>query len=375
MAIPIQTDTLPALAQRVLAEQASPHAVAGAARGALPGLKPGEIVTVVACLTTASDPQIAAAAQRTLREFPAPLLTGALQTDLDPGVADRLADAHLADHAVMEQLLRLPRLHDDTLVRLAEQADERLGELIATNEQRMLRSPLVIEKLYLNRRVRMSTSDRLIELAVRNGIKLGFEAFGEVAEAIQEELIPEASTEPTYDDVLFQETVELGEQTTALLDGADTHERDESGEERVREDTRPLFARIGELTITQKIRIATVGKSAERLFLVRDKNRLVADAAAKSPLMTDNDAAQIAASRSVSDGVLRIIAQRKEFRRSYGVQLALVYNPRTPFTFTSHIIPMLRDNDVRTLAKSKHVPNQVQAAAKRQLSRKSQGRG
>lgn len=375
MAIPIPIDALPVLAQRAIAGQAAPGALSGAARGVLLGVKPEGLVTTVAYLTEAADPEIAAVAQRTLRALPPAILAGALRADLEPGVADRLADAYLTDHAVMEQLLRLPRLHDDTLARLAEQADERLGELIATNEQRMLQSPLVIEKLYLNRRVRMSTSDRLIELAVRNGIKLGFEAFGEVAEAIQEELIPEASEEPTYDDVLFQETVALGEQTTALLDGADTHERDETGEERVREDTRPLFARIGELTITQKIRIATVGKSAERLFLVRDKNRLVADAAAKSPLMTDNDAAQIASSRAVSDGVLRIIAQRKEFRRSYTVQLALVYNPRTPFNFTSHIIPMLRDNDVRTLAKSKHVPNQVQAAAKRQLARKEKGRG
>ncbi len=374
MAIPIQTDTLPDLAQRVLAGQAPPGAVNGAARGVLLGLKPAEIVTVVACLTSASDPQIATVAQRTLRELPPPVLSGALRADLDPGVADRLADAYLTNHEVMEQLLRLPRLHDETLIRIAEQADERLGELIATNEQRMLRTPLVIERLYLNRQVRMSTSDRLIELAVRNGIKLGFEAFGEAAEAIQNELVPEATEEPTYDDILFQETVALGEETSLRLGDADTHERDETGEEQVREDTRPLFARINELTVTQKIRIATLGKSAERLFLVRDKNRLVAEAAAKSPLLTENDAARIASSRSVSDGVLRIIAQKKEFKRSYPVQLALVQNPRTPFTFAAHIIPQLRDNDVRMLAKSKHVPSQVQAAAKRQLARKSQGK-
>lgn len=374
MAIPIQTDTLPELAQRVISGQAPSGAVNGAARGVLLGLKPGEIVTVVAFLTSASDPQIAATARHTLGALPPPVLTGALRTDLDPGVVDRLADAYLTNHEVMEQILRLPRLHDDTLIRIAEQADERLGELIATNEQRMLRTPLVIERLYLNRQVRMSTSDRLIELAVRNGIKLGFEAFGEAAEAIQSELVPEATEEPTYDDILFQETVALGEETSLRLGDADTHERDEDGEEKVREDTRPLFARINELTVTQKIRIATLGKSAERLFLVRDKNRLVAEAAAKSPLLTDNDAARIASSRSVSDGVLRIIAQKKEFKRSYSVQLALVQNPRTPFTFAAHIIPMLRDNDVRALAKSKHVPSQVQAAAKRQLSRKSQGK-
>ncbi|MBN2194129.1 MAG: hypothetical protein JW751_15035 [Polyangiaceae bacterium] len=375
MPLPIQTDTLPVPAQRVLSGQAPPAATMMAARGVMPGHKPHEIVTVVACLTTADDPEVAATARKTMGALPAPMLNGALAVDLDPGVADRLATAYLTNHDVMARLLRLPRLHDDTLLMMAEGADEKLGELIATNEQRMLATPAVIEKLYLNKRVRMSTSDRLIELAVRNGIKLGFEAFAEAAEAIQTELIPEATEEPTYDDVLFQESVALGEETSARLGDDDTHERDEGGEEKIKDLTRPLWAIVDKLTVTQKIRLATLGKSAERLFLVRDKNRLVAESAAKSPLLTDNDAARIAMSRAVSEGVLRVIAQRKEFRRSYPVQLALVQNPRTPFTFASHIVPMLRDNDVRALARSKHVPNAVQIAARRQLSRKAAGKG
>jgi hypothetical protein len=103
---------------------------------------------------------------------------------------------------------------------------------------------------------------------------------------------------------------------------------------------------------------------------VRDTNRLVAEAAAKSPRMTENDAARIAASRSVSDEVLRIIANNRELTRSYQVKLSLVTNPRTPFTFSARLLPHLRDMDVRHLAKSKNIPGAVQKAAKNQLARK-----
>ena len=56
----------------------------------------------------------------------------------------------------------------------------------------------------------MSTADRLIDLAARNGVVLhGIPAFKEATIALQGELIPEASDEPSPDDLLFQETEQL----------------------------------------------------------------------------------------------------------------------------------------------------------------------
>ena len=54
----------------------------------------------------------------------------------------------------------------------------------------------------------------------------GIAAFGEAAIALQDELIPEASDEPTPDDLLFQET----EEVARALEGdpeEDTHLKDE----------------------------------------------------------------------------------------------------------------------------------------------------
>ena len=69
---------------------------------------------------------------------------------------------------------------------LARTGSETVTELIATNEDRLLHHPRIIELLYLNKRTRMSTADRLIDLAVRNGLTLtGIPAFKEAAAALQ----------------------------------------------------------------------------------------------------------------------------------------------------------------------------------------------
>jgi hypothetical protein len=344
-----------------------------AARGIIPGLKPGDIVTVIAVLSTNADDKLAGAARATLKKLPPPILNGALDSELRAPVTLALAEHYSTQHEVIERLLRQPNITAAALALLASRADERAGELIATNEALMLKNPAVIEKLYMNERVRMSTADRLLELAVRNGLELDIPAYKEAAAAIQNELIPEASDEPTYDDNLFQEASRLASRFEVGEDD-DTHQVDDDGEEQIRPELLPLHERFAQMTVSGKIRKAMLGSAAERLILVRDSNRLIAAAAAKSPRMREHEAVRISASRAVSDEVLRILAQNREFTRSYQIKLNLAVNPRTPFTFASRMVPHLRDSDLRKLAKSKNVTGAIAQAIKQQLMRKQQKR-
>jgi hypothetical protein len=109
---------------------------------------------------------------------------------------------------------------------------------------------------------------------------------------------------------------------------------------------------------------------ALRMLGVRDPNPLVAVAALKAPGMSDSEVVRIAGMRNVSEDVLREIANSKEWTRVYQVKMNLVANPRTPFGHSSKFILHLRDNDLKTISKSKDVPGAVQTAAKQQLSRK-----
>jgi hypothetical protein len=369
----IDVALLPVPAQKALAADAPLPLRTMAARGALPGLKPGDIVTVVAMLTLDKDPTLSETARTTLSKLPAPILAGALTADLPGMVTEALAEAQPKSPDVVLGLIGMRRTTPAALERLAFAADERCGEIIATNEELMLKNPTVIEKLYMNKAVRMSTADRLVELAVRNGIELSIPAFKEAAAAIRNELIAEASEEPTFDDVLFKKTEEVAKAAEVAAE-EDTHEVDEEGAEKVREKFLPLHAQIAELTVTQKIRRAMLGTTAERLILVRDPNRLVQAAAAKSPQITENEAVRITASRAMSDEVLRIIAMNRDLVRSYQVKMNLVSNPRTPFSFATRLVPHLRESDLKMMSKSKNVSGAVAQIVQQQLSRKDKNR-
>jgi len=343
-----------------------------AAKGVVPGAKPADTLLVLALLIRTEDPQVASTARATLANLPKPLLDGALGSSLGAGVLHVLAEHSHDKPDIVERLLRQSALSADSLELLAERATERTGELIATNEQRMLANPRVIQKLYLNKHVRMSTADRLIELAVRNGIEVDIPAFKEAAAAIKNELIAEPTPEPTYDDVLFTETGRLAESLAPPNENDDTHEANEEGEEILKEQYVPLYQQIAQMTVTQKIRRAMLGSAAERLLLVRDANRLVAAAVAKSPLLRENEAVLITSSRAMSDEVLRIIAMNREFTRNYQIKYNLVTNPRTPFTFVSRLVPHLREADLKNLLRSKNVTSSVIQAVRQQLQRKTQ---
>jgi hypothetical protein len=373
MDLDVQLDKLPPAAQRVLSSEAPAPMKLMAARGVIPGAKPGDIVIVVSVLASSDDAKLAETARATLAKLPPPILQGALTADLPGSVILELARAYPNNHEVVTALLRMSRISTAALEIMADAADDRAGELIATNEELMLKSPTVIEKLYMNKRVRMSTADRLVELAVRHNLELKIPAFAEAAQAIKNELIMEPAEEPYFDDVLFKEASILGEKLKLDAENPDTHEVDEEGEEKLKAAVLPLHAKLAQMTVSQKIRAATLGSTGERLILVRDPNRLVSTAAVKSPLMRENEAAQISASRAVSDDVLRQIALNREFTRSYQVKINLVMNPRTPLTFSTRLIPHLRDSDLRILSKSKNVSAAIGQAVRQQLSRKDKG--
>jgi hypothetical protein len=370
---PVDLAALSPAVRRIL-DPASPEPLRQmAAKGLAPGLKPAEALTVLAVLFETSNGTIGAAAAATLERLPAPLLNGALAGDLPPGVLALIAPKYARNLAVIEKLLAHPRIPAAAVADVAAVATEEVAELVATNEERLLEHPQIIEKLYLNKATRMSTADRILELAVRNRVELkGIPAYKEAALAIGQELIAEASEEPTPDDVLFKETDVAAQETVVDPAAEDTHRIDEqTGDEVVDEKFLPLHARLAMMTVSQKIRRAMVGTAAERLLLVRDSNRLVAQSAVKSPGIQENEVVRISASRSISEDVLRIIALDREWTRSHQIKLNLAQNPRTPFAFAAKLIPHLREHELKALARSKNVTGAVAQAARQQLSRRN----
>lgn len=371
LALPFDPTTLPGPVQRIVGDKTPPALRMMAAKGAAPGLRPEQIVLTLVVLARADlahvEPAAKETAEATLTALPTAIRDAALAAhELSPLALDVLADTVSSDVTILERVVTHPALATATALRLAKEGTEAITELVAINEERLLAFPEIIEALYMNKRVRSSTADRVLDLAVRNGKTLNIPTFKEAAEAIQGELILAPDAEPTPDDILFAEAAALAE----AIDG-EVIKEDDTGEEVVEEKALPLEQRIRQMTVSQKVRTATLGTAAVRALLVRDKNKLVAAAVIRSPLLQENEAAAFSASRGVSEDVLRLIASNGELVKSHTVKFNLVSNPKTPMAYSLRLLPHLRGDELKKLAKSKNVPGQIAKLAKQELEKKA----
>lgn len=375
MALPIDVALLPEASRKVLNGPAPMKMMA--ARGMAP-LPPPAMVSVLFAFTHDDDEKLKEAAIASLGKLPGPVLGGALGApDLHPLVLDALVKYTAGDREdVLEKILSHPALSLDTVLALAKTGSENVCELIATNEQKLLENPKIIETLYMNTKLRMSTADRICELAARNGLKLDIPAFEHIVAALQNQLIPEAG-EVTPADEMFREAMEEAEaeEQAAPMTASeedDVMERDEEGKEQVKKRWKKIEKKLDEMNVSEQIRVCLTGTAAQRAVLVRSPTRMVFMAAITSPKMQDTEAVKIAASRQVPDEVLRFVAQKREWVRLYETKKNLLNNPKTPIGISLQLLVHMRDNDVKAIAKSKNIAASLKTAAK-QLEEKRKG--
>ncbi|RMH44819.1 MAG: hypothetical protein D6689_01500 [Deltaproteobacteria bacterium] len=362
---PIEAERLSEAARKALA---SGPIKMMAARGLAPLPNPVDLITVLYQLAIDADGAVAQAAAKTATELPDRVLTGALSNpQADPRVLDFFAERLANREAMLELILLNPATADETVAELAGAVGERLVDLIASNEQRLLRHPAIIAAMYVNRAARMSTVDRAVELAVRNQVRVpGIAAWDEIARAA----VATAKAGPPSDegrdaaDALF---AAAAEQAAEEADDDRAAAADEGDERDL-----PLSA----MTIPMKIRLATLGNKFVRAQLVRDSNKMVALAAIKAPGVTEMEAVKHAGNSALSEEVIAYIARKREWTKLYACKLALVNNPKTPLAIAMRLVPHLRDKDIRALARSKSIPSALAAQARKLvMTRSTGGRG
>jgi hypothetical protein len=208
---PLEPSALTAAAQRALGPGPGRSM---AARGLLP-LAPADQLAVLYQLALDPDANLANAARATAGGLPEKLLTGTLaDTSLDPRVLDYFGTLVTDKPAAFEAVVLNPSTGDATIAKLAAKAGQKEVELIATNEQRLLRHPDIIAAMYMNRHARMSTIDRVVELAVRNNIRVpGLAAWDEVARALSGDI---AGSE---NDALLEAVLDVPRDDSALTTG------------------------------------------------------------------------------------------------------------------------------------------------------------
>ena len=364
--LPLPVDQIPASIRRFCDPGAPGPARLMAARGMVP-IKGGEQVMLLLQLSADADAALARTAHETLDKLPDNVLHPSVEAELLPSFLDRLAEHFREREDIQERLAANPTLDAGTLAWIAARCTERVSERIAVNEQRLLENPRVIEALYKNKNTRMSTADRLVELAARNGVVLDLPTFEAHVAAIKGQLIPEPSDEPLPSDLDFSHALaEDDDNPEAVVAAAD----EEAAEDEVKEQYLPLMMRIRRMTSSEKLRLAMVGNASARAFLVRDKNKTVAYATITSPSMQEAEVMPIVHSKEVGEEIIRYIGNKREWTRSHEIKKALVFNPKTPVGIALRFVGHLRDDELKALSRSRNVSQPLKSAALQKIAAK-----
>ncbi|HYR45026.1 MAG TPA: hypothetical protein VER98_18490, partial [Terriglobia bacterium] len=144
------TSTNPAV--QAIIEGTAPHQARLAAASGLLPLTQSDLLEVLVALRQSADAEIAAAASATLDEQDSQDLLAAARSDGTPvPVLDYLATLSSAARKIHEALILNDKTSDQTIAGLAAStSDVSLLDLIATNQQRLVRFPQIIDAILSN---------------------------------------------------------------------------------------------------------------------------------------------------------------------------------------------------------------------------------
>ena len=125
--------------------------------------------------------------------------------------------------------------------------------------------------------------------------------------------------------------------------------------------------KISGMTVAQRMALAMKGTREERAILIRDPNKIVGVAVLSSPKLTESEVESIAKMASISDELLRVIANTRAWVKNYGVVLALARNPKTPVAISMNLLSRLVEKDLKLLSTDRNVAEIVRITARKKV--------
>ncbi len=363
MELPFSLEALP----KPLQKHGDPKAPAPlrmmGAKGLVPAVAPVDLVTLLFLLTFDTDEPVRATAARTAEGLPEKIYGVALRSDgLRGEVIDWLSERLATKDAALELVLLNSATRDETVARLAPVVSQPLAEIVRQNELRLLRHDDIIRGLCRNPSALASTVDGACEFCVRNGLTLlDVPQLVEAHKRIHGVDPTAKPPEDTAHQLMQDYAAELGQEAQPDL----------QAETPVEEQKKlNMTQRVLRMSVSEKIKLATLGNKEARTLLLRDSNKLVCMAAVTSPRITDGEVMVLANSRTLNSDVLRHIYSNREYLKIYAIKMSIVKNPKVPLPTALKFMYTLQEKDIKELARDRNVPQTIQAQAKSWLTKK-----
>ncbi len=344
-----------------------------------------------------------------IQEIPSQSLTAILSQKLPASVLDWAAQIWMNIDDAMAALIVNTACADETMLRIAQRANRLTCERMVQNQARLLKQPSLVQVLYMNRELKASQADLLIEFAARNQIDLSWlpehqlilEEFQQVKSGLlenQNDLLEEILALST-EDLSPENTVPL-DQSLSVISNAQSSLSTEStrslsneiqpngfsdssqanpsstvstGNQKSPEEEKKLgiYGRLQRLNVSQKIRLALLGSQMERGILVKDSNKVVARAAIRSPSVSVQEALMYARNHSISAETIEYISHHKRWMQNYQVKYNIILNPKTPVSVSLAQIGTLNAPELKAITKSHSVPAVIKQKAEALIRAKS----
>jgi hypothetical protein len=361
-------------------------------------LQQTELLEILVALAGSDDAELATAARETLKsETSEDLLVAANAEDTPPSVLTYLATQPDATLNIYEAVILNANTPDEALTRLAASTSHgSLLELISINQQRLVRAPDLIEAILASpartgeaeRRARETRREFFEKERGARQIADELRARGQTAAAefFETAELNTPGGELTFDDAwLIAQHIEVSdddiddswlpaeryadlisetaEECAANMKRVLETERLETGE--VNAERVSLIRRIMFMSTKDRMKLAMKGDREARSILIRDSNKVVCSAVINNPRISEHEVENVAAMRTVSDEVLRLIALNRSWARSYPIIHNLARNPRTPIPTVVNILVRIRTKDLINLSQNRNVSEAVRRQAYR----------
>lgn len=361
-------------------------------------LPQADLLEVLVALRESDDAEIADAAASTLASQESEdLLNAAHAPETSPAVLGFLGTT-TSNRDVHEAVIQNSNTPDTAIAGIAALvADSSLLDLIAINQQRLVRLPAIIDAILKNparsveaeRRARETKreffekergarqiADELraqgkseaaeffetAELSTATG-QLSLEDAWVIAQHIE---VSDADLDDSwlpmerYEELLPETAAEHAAAVQRVIES----ERLESGSE-VKPERIALIKQLMNMNARDRVKLARKGDREARSILIRDSNRIVSAGVINNPRITDHEVENISSMRTVSHEVLRLISLNRGWARSYTIIHNLCRNPRTPIPTAITILPRIRTKDLHHISLNRNVSEAVRRQALR----------
>lgn len=402
------TSTNPVV-KAVIEKTAPRPAQIAAARGMLP-LPQADLLEVLVNLSQGEDAELSSIAETTLKNQDYQGLPEIVSSNtVSPRILDYFATRENIPSQIHEAIITNPQTPDTAIIRIARQTlNGDLLELITLNQQRMIRVPAIIDAIIANpyrtaeaeRRAQETRREFFEKERGAQQIANELRAQGKTAAAefieqadfaeslaeieasgaeltvgsnltLEDALLiaehieaPDSETDDSwlsleYIEEFYEETEEQRQAIIHKIIG-EMKAEDDLTAERV-----SMITRILRMTMKDRVKLAQKGDREARNILIRDPNRVVAQAVINNPRITEQEVEKIASMRTVPEDVLRQIAIGRKWARIYPIMHNLARNPRTPIGNVVSILTRLQLRDLDAIVKNRNVSEAVRKQAQR----------